>query len=78
MGLVRKENTPCRVASTASGMEPWAVMMITGTALFCRRSASNSARPSMPGMRRSVSTTSGLKAVKVAGASSPLLAAATS
>ena len=29
-GLVRKVNTPRFVASTASGMVPWAVSMITG------------------------------------------------
>ncbi|MNV84239.1 hypothetical protein D3C71_1780990 [compost metagenome] len=29
-GLVRKLNTPCCVAATASGIDPWAVRIITG------------------------------------------------
>ena len=77
IGLVRKEKTPCLVASTASGIEPCAVIIITGTALFFSRMASNNAMPSIPGMRRSVRTTWGLTSENLARASSPLKAVST-
>ena len=41
-GLVRKPNTPRCVADTASGIVPWAVRMITGSAGCCRCTASKS------------------------------------
>ena len=56
-GLVRKLKTPRRVAVTASGMVPWAVRINTGSEGESRWMASNSAIPSMPCMRRSVTTT---------------------
>ena len=58
-GLVRKLNTPRRVAVTASGMVPCAVRITTGSEGESRWIASNSAIPSMPCMRRSVTTTCG-------------------
>src|SRR5581483_517366 len=59
-GFVRNENTPRRVADTASGIVPWAVRITTGSEGESRWMASNSAMPSMPCMRRSVITTCGL------------------
>ena len=56
-GLVRNEKTPLRVAVTASGMVPCAVRITTGSEGESRWMASNSAMPSMPCMRRSVTTT---------------------
>ena len=67
-GLVRKPNTPRRVAVTASGMVPCAVRMTTGSEGDSRWMASNSAMPSMPSMRRSVTTTCGRDTASAASA----------
>ncbi len=76
-GLVRKLNTPCWVAFTASGMEPWAVRMITGRPGTSRWIAWNSAMPSISSMRRSESTMSGRSASSLRSASGPLSAVVT-
>ena len=70
-GLVRKLNTPRRVACTASGMVPWAVRITTGNDGDSRWIASNSAIPSMPCIRRSVITTCGREIARLASAASP-------
>ena len=70
-GLVRNENTPLRVAVTASGMVPWAVRISTGSEGESRWMASKSAMPSMPCMRRSVTTTCGRATDSAASAASP-------
>ena len=58
-GLVRKPNTPRRVAATASGIVPCAVRITTGSAGASRWMASNNARPSMPAILKSVITSCG-------------------
>ncbi len=70
-GLVRNEKTPLRVAVTASGMVPCAVRITTGSEGESRWMASNSAIPSMPCMRRSVTTTCGRDTARAARAASP-------
>jgi hypothetical protein len=70
-GLVRNENTPRRVAATASGIVPCAVRITTGIEGESRWIASNSAMPSMPCMRRSVTTICGLATARAARAASP-------
>src|SRR5687768_2028460 len=70
-GLVRNENTPRRVAVTASGMVPCAVRISTGSEGESRWIASKSAIPSMPCMRRSVTTTCGRDTASAASAASP-------
>ena len=70
-GFVKKENTPLRVALTASGMVPCAVRITTGSEGESRCMASNSAMPSMPCMRRSVTTTWGRDTARLASAASP-------
>src|SRR5512134_3648431 len=70
-GLVRNENTPRRVAVTASGIVPCAVTITTGSEGLSRWIASNSAIPSMPCMRRSVTTTWGRATASDANAASP-------
>jgi hypothetical protein len=59
-GLVRNANAPSRVAVTASGIVPCAVRMMTGSAGIRSRSVLNSSSPSMPSIRRSVTTRSGI------------------
>jgi len=76
-GLVRKENTPRRVAVTASGIVPCAVRITTGSDGASRWIASNSAIPSMPCMRRSVTTTCGRDTASAASACSPEATAVT-
>ena len=78
MGLVRKLNTPERVAWMASGMVPWAVMMITGMPSHWDWIRSNSASPSMPPMRRSLSTRSARCWRSLSSAPSALSAVSTS
>ena len=58
MGLVRKSAAPRFIASTALATVPNAVIRITGTSGLIARRLSSSDRPSLPGMRRSVSTRS--------------------
>src|SRR5688500_10224543 len=70
-GLVRNEKTPRRVAVTASGIVPCAVRISTGSEGESRWIASNSAIPSMPCMRRSVTTTCGRDTASAASAASP-------
>ncbi len=70
-GLVRNEKTPRRVAVTASGIVPWAVSITTGSEGESRCMASNSAIPSMPCIRRSVTTTWGRVTASAASAASP-------
>ena len=76
-GLVRNPKTPRCVAATASGIVPCAVRMITGSAGCWRWIASNSCRPSMPGIRRSVITAPGRATASAASAVSPLSAVRT-
>ena len=77
-GFVRNENTPRRVAETASGMVPCAVRITTGSEGESRWMASNSAMPSMPCMRRSVITVCGRATARLASAASPDSTAVTS
>jgi hypothetical protein len=77
-GLVRNENTPRRVAETASGMVPCAVRITTGSEGESRWMASNRPMPSMPCMRRSVITTCGRATARLARAASPDSTAVTS
>ena len=60
-----------RVAVTASGIVPWAVRITTGSEGESRWIASNSAMPSIPCMRRSVTTTCGRDTASAASAASP-------
>jgi len=62
---------PRRVALTASGMVPCAVRISTGSEGESRWMASNSAMPSIPCMRRSVTTTWGRDTASAASAASP-------
>jgi len=70
-GFVRKLKTPRRVAVTASGIVPCAVRITTGSDGELPCTASNSAMPSMPCMRRSVTTTCGRATASAASAASP-------
>src|SRR6185295_2280924 len=70
-GFVKKENTPRRVAATASGIVPCAVSITTGSDGEFWWIASNSARPSMPCILRSVTTTCGRATARLASACSP-------
>src|SRR5258706_98287 len=70
-GLVRNENTPRRVAVTASGIVPCAVRITTGSEGESRWIASNSAIPSIPCILRSVTTTCGRATASAASAASP-------
>ena len=76
-GLVRYPKTPRWVALTASGMVPCAVRMMTGIAGYWRWIASNSCSPSMPAIRRSVTTSAGRATAIDARAASPLSAVRT-
>ncbi len=73
-GLVRKSSAPCLIASTAASIVPCAVRRITGISgkpSFRRR---RRARPSIPGILRSVMTRSGSWARTRSSASSALAA----
>ena len=70
-GLVRKLNTPRRVAITASGIVPCAVRITTGSDGESRWIASNSAIPSIPAILRSVTTTCGRDTDSADSAASP-------
>ena len=76
-GFVKKEKTPRRVAVTASGIVPCAVRITTGSDGESRGIASNSAMPSIPCMRKSVTTTCGRDTASAASAASPLSTAVT-
>ncbi len=58
IGLVRKSIAPSFMASTASGMLPWAVRITTGTAEPSARSRRKSSMPSILGIKRSSTTRS--------------------
>src|SRR4051812_21084160 len=58
-GFSRKSSAPSFIASTASGTSPWPVMMITGSLRGLAPNRRNSSKPSIPGMRTSVSTQPG-------------------
>ena len=73
-GLVKKPNTPRCVAATASGIVPCAVRIITGSVGCCALICSKSCMPSIPGIRKSVTTTAGLATAICASADSPLSA----
>ena len=55
-GFSKKSTAPCRIAATASGISPCAVMTITGMETRCFLSAAKRSSPLISGMRTSVTT----------------------